>query len=201
MLKFDLSRNIEMYGVFVTNGPRYHIVLHDSEEIYMHDFDIYVDVFGQLSISKFFGGIVEKSFAKYGDLSFEIPMFPLNTDAVDTWARNVTFRRMKITNFDDAIVPKPSNGNHKIAKCTENIWAEDIQSTFTLGMTLGSVPPNDNYACIRNVTFKNIQMDYPIKGIYIKPNPGNHGNGVIENVLYENLVMNTPIWWAIWIGP
>jgi len=44
-------------------------------------------------------------------------------------------------------------------------------------------------------------MDYPIKGIYIKPNPGTSGDGVIENILYENIVMNTPIWWAIWIGP
>jgi polygalacturonase len=112
MLKFYLSRNIEMSGVYVTNGPRYHIVLKDSEEIYMHDFDIYVDVFGQLSLQKFFGGIVAKSFAKYGDVSLEAPIFPLNTDAVDTWARNVTFKRMKITNFDDAIVPKPSNQAH-----------------------------------------------------------------------------------------
>ena len=58
MLKFYLSRNIEMHGVYVTNGPRYHIVLKDSEEIYMHDFDIYVDVFGQLSLQKFFGSMV-----------------------------------------------------------------------------------------------------------------------------------------------
>ena len=44
-------------------------------------------------------------------------------------------------------------------------------------------------------------MDYPIKGIYIKPNPGTRGDGVIENILYENVSMKTPIWWAIWIGP
>jgi len=134
MLKFYLSRNIEMSGVYVTNGPRYHIVLRDSEEIYFHDFDIYVDVMGQLSLQKFFGGFVAKSYEKYndmsqkslGDLSLKIPMFPLNTDAIDTWARNVVFRRMKITNFDDAIVPKPSNKSHQIAKCTENILAENI---------------------------------------------------------------------------
>lgn len=44
-------------------------------------------------------------------------------------------------------------------------------------------------------------MDYPIKGIYIKPNPGSHGDGIIENILYENVHMDTPIWWGIWIGP
>jgi len=68
-------------------------------------------------------------------------------------------------------------------------------------MTLGSVPPSMDHACIRNVTFRNIEMDYPIKGIYIKPNPGTRGDGVIENILYENVSMKTPIWWAIWIGP
>jgi len=68
-------------------------------------------------------------------------------------------------------------------------------------MTLGSVGPSTDHACIRNVTFRNIQMDYPIKGIYIKPNPGHSGDGIIENILYENVHMKTPIWWALWIGP
>jgi len=72
---------------------------------------------------------------------------------------------------------------------------------FTVGMTLGSVPPSYYHQCMRNITFRNIEMDYPIKGIYIKPNPGNGGDGIIENILYENVHMNTPIWWAIWIGP
>lgn len=113
-----------MSGVYVTNGPRYQIVLNDSENIYMHDFEIYVDVMGQLSLQKFYGGVMAKSFEKYGDsalpgldipnLSIRAPMFPLNTDAIDTWAKNVTFRRLTITNFDDAIVPKPSNKGDKI---------------------------------------------------------------------------------------
>lgn len=159
MIKFELSRNIEMKNVFITNGPRYQISLHDCEEIEMHDFEIYVDVWGQLSLQKFYGGVMSKSFEKYRDLpnlSIGAPMFPLNTDAIDTWSRNVTFRRLKITNFDDAIVPKPCNQAHQICKCTENILAEDIQSTFTVGMSLGSVPPNDDHACIRNITFRNI---------------------------------------------
>jgi len=50
MLRFEESKNLEMTGVFVTNSPRYHIVLYDSENIYFHDFDIYVDIMGQLSL-------------------------------------------------------------------------------------------------------------------------------------------------------
>ena len=207
MMKIELSRNIEMKNVFVTNGPRYHIVLRDSEEIYMHDFEIYVDIMGQLSLQKFYGETLAKSFSKYRDieslpnLSIRAPIFPLNTDAIDTWSRNVTFRRLKITNFDDAIVPKPCNKGYTIAKCTENILAEDIHTVYTVGMTIGSVPPSTNHQCMRNITMRNIRMDYPIKGIYIKPNPGNNGDGIIENILYENVHMDTPIWWAIWIGP
>ncbi len=68
-------------------------------------------------------------------------------------------------------------------------------------MTLGSVPPHANTNCIRDVTFRNISFDTPIKAVYIKTNPGDDGNGFIENILYENLKIDTPIWWGIYIGP
>ena len=67
-------------------------------------------------------------------------------------------------------------------------------------MTIGSVPPNDNYACIRDVVFRNINFDMPIKAIYVKTNPG-HGYGEISNILYENIYISFPLWWAIYIGP
>jgi len=70
-----------------------------------------------------------------------------------------------------------------------------------LGMTIGSVPPNGNHACVRNVTFKNIVFWFPIKAIYVKSNPGNSGDGIIENILYENIKIFNPIWWNIYIGP
>jgi len=68
-------------------------------------------------------------------------------------------------------------------------------------MSIGSVPPSTNHACIKDVTFRNIYMNQPIKGIYVKPNPGDVGDGLIQNITYENFVMDTPIWWAVWIGP
>jgi len=46
MMRIGNSKNIEMSGVYITNGPRYHIVLRDSENIYIHDFEIYVDIMG-----------------------------------------------------------------------------------------------------------------------------------------------------------
>lgn len=40
-------------------------------------------------------------------------MFPLNTDGIDANGKNITFRRVKVTNFDDAIVAKPANSAKK----------------------------------------------------------------------------------------
>ena len=76
----------------------------------MHDFEIYVDIWGQLELHRIFSYKygVEKTTLDNG-LSIEMPIFPLNTDGIDPAARNATFRRIKITNFDDSIVPKPCN--------------------------------------------------------------------------------------------
>lgn len=130
-----------------------------------------------------------------------MPIFPLNTDGIDIWGRNFTIRRVKTTNWDDSIVAKPSNLGGAIATCTQDILVEDCTSVFGIGMTIGSVPPNENHACIRNVHFKNIEMDYPIKAIYVKSNPGEHGDGIIKNITYENFVIKNPLWWTIYIGP
>lgn len=54
-------------------------------------------------------------------------------------------------------------------------------------MTIGSVPPNINTACVRDITFRNINFSIPIKAVYIKTNPGDHGDRIIENILYDTL--------------
>ena len=109
-------------------------------------------------------------------------------------------RNLTITNYDDAIAVKPSKLNRKIATCSENIYAENITVYFGVGMTIGTVPPNPDVNCVRNVTFKNIDFNYPLKAIYIKTNPG-IGKGIIENILYEDIKIKDPVWWNIYIGP
>ena len=44
-------------------------------------------------------------------------------------------------------------------------------------------------------------MSRPLKGIYIKTNPGNEGSGQVKNIVFQNFTMDRPIWWAIYIGP
>lgn len=70
-----------------------------------------------------------------------------------------------------------------------------------VGLSVGSVPPNEGINCVRNITFRNAYFKKPFKGIYIKTNPGDKGYGLIDNILYENITMHEPIWWAIYLGP
>ena len=44
-------------------------------------------------------------------------------------------------------------------------------------------------------------MQRPLKGIYVKTNPGNEGDGVIADIIYENVTMVKPVWWAVYLGP
>lgn len=71
---------------------------------------------------------------------------------------------------------------------------------FGVGATIGSVPPSSQHACIRRVTFKDIQFDYPMKAIYVKTNPGS-GTGEIRDIWYENINIHFPVWYGIYIGP
>jgi hypothetical protein len=88
-----------------------------------------------------------------------------------------------------------------MSQCSENMTIENSKVYFSVGLSIGSVPPNVDFNCIRNITFRNIEMFEPIKSIYIKTNPGDEGSGIIENVLYENITINNAIWWNIYIGP
>jgi hypothetical protein len=79
------------------------------------------------------------------------PSFPLNTDGLDLWGSNINIENVKIKTYDDAIVPKPCNtGRCYVAKnsCTQDIHIRNATQIFGVGMSIGSVPPNKNYACV-----------------------------------------------------
>ncbi len=192
MLRMERVRHCTIEGVNFYNSPMYHLFLTDIDDFLMQDFEIRVDIFEQRKLA-----------VKHGKFDFKLnlPTFPLNTDGIDPSGSNVLIRNIKITSYDDSIAVKPANGGNVIAKCAENITAHNLTTWMGVGMTIGSVPPNKNFACIRNVTFKDIMLYTPIKSVYIKSNPGNYGYGIIENILYEDLTIIEPIWWNIYIGP
>ena len=166
----------------------------------MHDFEIEVDVMGQIHLGELLGNDLD-----YG-LGIKLPTFPLNTDGLDPAGRNILIERVNITNFDDAVAVKPLDRGNNI-HCTENLVVRDCNVWWGVGMAIGSVYPSDNYRCIRNVTFKDINFYHPFKAIYVKTNSGDTSSmlpgsgGEITNIVYENIEINTPVWFGIYIGP
>jgi len=196
LIQIASTKGIEISGVKIHNSPSFHIVPTDCEDIYMHDFEIVASYMGMFEPFRFFNlpAIFENR------LQFPMPIFPLNTDGIDVAARNATFRNVNVTNYDDAIVPKPSHAGKRI-NCTEDILVENSHVHLSVGMSIGSVPPNLQHSCVRNVMFRNIKFTTPLKAIYIKTNPGDAGSGEIRNVTYENIDITNPVWWGIYIGP
>lgn len=109
-----------------------------------------------------------------------------------------------MTNFDDAIAVKPTDGapgNPFNLTCTSNLTAENMHVTFGVGMSIGSVPPRIGVNCVENVLFRNITFDAPIKVVYVKSNRGKGGTGLVQNIRYENIRSNNSIWWPVYVGP
>ena len=128
------------------------------------------------------------------------PTFPLNTDGIDVRGHNITVRRCDITNFDDSLCVKPMNGNGNLTQCSQDILFEDSHITWGVGSSVGSVGPNPAVSCIRNTTFRNIRFTHPLKAIYVKPNPGDEGSGIVDRITYENIHVEDCPWWTVWVS-
>ena len=135
-------------------------------------------------------------------------MFPFNTDGIDVSGKYINIRDCMISNYDDAICIKPADYNTPSLNginmsCTENILIDNIYVYKGVGLSVGSVASTKQH-CIRNVVYKNIVADDPIKFIYIKT--GNQHDattvqGTIENITYYNMSANDALLWPIYIGP
>lgn len=184
MLSFKYTRDVVVRDLYLYSSPKYSINFVDCADIVVHDVTIFVN-------SSLARGKDKHSSATYA----------LNTDGIDLAAYNVTVYNNNITNYDDAIVAKPCRSTWKYCTCAGAIEAYNNTITYSTGLTIGSVPPNPDINCVRNVTFRDSVMHRPLKAIYIKPNPGTNGVGIIEDILYENIVIDHALWWTIWIGP
>ena len=118
----------------------------------------------------------------------------------------VTLRRMRrglITceNYDDVVAVKP--GKLLTDGCTQNVTVDNAKVILGVGMSIGSVPPNTDINCIRDVWFRNVEFINPLNAIYVKTNSGKDGFGIIDNINYQNITIHAPvpILWLIYIGP
>ena len=129
----------------------------------------------------------------------------LNTDGFDVSGKDIHIHDCSVWNQDDCFTIVPTTGSGINANCTENVLIENINASG-LGLTVGSIEPTLNHACIKNVTFRNAFMFHSYKGIYIKsanrdvPPPASY-TAEITNILYENITMDAPEQVPIWLGP
>jgi hypothetical protein len=107
-----------------------------------------------------------------------------NTDGFDVAGKNVHIHDCTVWNQDDTVCAKDGS---------ENMLFERIEASG-VGLTIGSIGGN---SVNRNITFRDIHMHKPVKGIYMKF----RGNGLVEDITYENIVIDEPEQTAIWIGP
>jgi hypothetical protein len=184
MFYFELSTSITIVDVYLLNSPKFSINFKDCAHIMIHDITIFID-----------------SAVTHGRDHHDSVTYPLNTDGIDLAAYNVTIYNTNITNYDDAIVPKPCRSNWVYCQCSGHLLAYNNSITYSTGLTIGSVPPNEHINCIRDVIFRDTIMYRPLKALYIKSNPGTSGTGIVENILYENIKITQALWWTIYIGP
>lgn len=93
------------------------------------------------------------------------------------------------------------NGAGMHSKCSNNMTIRNLTVHYSVGLTIGSVPPDINVNCIKNILFEDVTMYNAIKGLYVKSNPGLIGTGIIEGITYRNITVEGSLWYPIWIGP
>jgi len=212
MIVFNTGQHILVEKWRLENSPNMNVVFTDVADVIVRHITVYVDVEGQKTLLKKAGhwkaheGVALPADSSvlhgkgYNLLADGIPTFPLNTDGIDIAGTRVHVHDVEITNFDDTVVPKPLSRGSTFANCSEGHLYENIKVMYGGGVSVGSVPPNPNVNCIRNVTFRNLELTYPIKAVYLKPNPGTVGTGLIANITYENVYAYMPLTWSIFVG-
>jgi len=185
LFQFTRCQYLEFYDVHLINSQKFHLKAQDSLHVMIDGITIFVDDTIMRGIRK----------------EHESVMFPLNTDGIDLGVWNATVRNCNITNFDDAIVAKPCNQENTLCKCSGDFKIYNNTITYSVGLAIGSVSPSETHNCVRNVHFYNNSMYRPLKAMYIKSNPGDSGDAIIENIQYEDLYVKQAVWWLLWVGP
>eukprot|EP01138_Halocafeteria_seosinensis_P012382 gb/GECG01012652.1/.p1 GENE.gb/GECG01012652.1/~~gb/GECG01012652.1/.p1 ORF type:complete len:498 (+),score=39.37 gb/GECG01012652.1/:1-1494(+) len=196
MITMDHCTDVEIHGITAIDSPKWHFKLYHMRRLHIHDITIRVDIFKQKETMIEHGYWMEQENELGG-----LPIFPLNTDGIDPRGVDVLIENVRIENFDDAVAVKPLTSEDPTFNCTRNVTVRNSFVRYGVGMTIGSVPPHPSTSCVRDVFFENITFESPIKAIYIKTNPGDKGDGIIDNIHYTNISASNSFWYPIWIGP
>lgn len=193
MIQFKDSTNILIENLKLLNSPRFNIYADNVLHFEAKYLTIWVDIHKQEQISK---------------LSSSSFMFPFNTDGVDVIGQDIYLHHLNISNYDDSVAIKPSRVTNSplenlTMNCSQDILVEEIILFRGVGLSIGSVSSTKNN-CVRNVLFRNIHANQPIKLIYIKTgglNGATEPRALIENISYSNISATNSILYPIYIGP
>lgn len=98
-----------MHDITLKNSAQFHVKADAVHNSRYFNIDIKVNTTAQFNLLKKFS------------LIGVLPLFPLNTDGIDPAGANATFFNITSQNFDDVIVPKPSDGSYWRSNCTQNM--------------------------------------------------------------------------------
>jgi len=202
-----------MIGWTLTDSPRYHVFTEDLFFGYFEGVTIFVDVV-------LFQNVVDARLQRHAGLpanwrsggpqafrdvgEWVLPgmlgLVALNTDGIDIAGQNVRVTGCTIQNYDDSVCSKPMNRRGNLTQCTSHLLFDNHVVHYGVGASVGSVSPSDAVNCIADTTYRNIAFTEPVKSIYVKPNPGTHGRGVIDAITYENIYSVGAMMWTIWVS-
>jgi hypothetical protein len=161
--------------LFVTDAPMFHFLAEDGQDLYFKNVTIHVNVDAQKELTAkagFAHAEMPRPTALFSEASgpaqpsFSIPTFPLNTDGIDPSVERALIEDFSITCFDDAVAVKPCQGDGKLCTCASDMTVRNGATRWTVGLTIGSVPPHPAVNCVRNITFDSIAMTLPFKALY-----------------------------------
>ena len=224
LFQFEDCNDLEISDVSLVDSPRFNIWITRSTKVRVNRVNIFADWRAQLATQDIVaeykrGGDLPdpKWFMDYTNLTshlLELPMFPFNTDGVDVSGKDIIVQDCVISNWDDVVCVKPSarqtpkvgfppNDIPDWTWCTSEMLVKNLTGLYGGGASVGSVHPTNTFSCVNNVTFEDIELWAPLKGVYVKPDHGICTNDLtcaclIANVHYRNVQLHQgkkPVWW------
>ena len=194
MLLFNGTTELTMNNLVLQDSPFYTLQLTNVQYVHIYDLSI---------VSR-----------RLQDISHNlVDLSAFNTDGIDIAGHHVHVHDVDIWNQDDCIAVKDNLWEPVQHRSSTNMTFERIHASG-LGLTIGSIAGTT----VRDIIFRDSYLYKTYKGIYLKFRQGEHyyheddededdfqqqqrHSSLIENISYENITMESPLQWAIWIGP
>ena len=131
LINLDTVQNITVHDLTLKNSPSFHLRGVQITDATFYNLDIKVNTTAQLDILK-------RRF-----LTGSLPLFPLNTDGIDPYGKNIHIYNLTCQNYDDVVVAKPIHrAAGQLTNCTQDLLVENVTVRLGVGLSVGSVSPS-----------------------------------------------------------